>query len=312
MRTLTADTIIRVRTPRKTPAKKPLTGDTRIRLDRIIGLKEWHEQLIRDADKPGTVNHWKSDNKDHRKQSDGTWPVVGSSDDKIGNELPQKAVDIKKGEKPPIKIRTTETELKKIPTTKIKPHNYSDKQLKEMYKNFPDGVNKKDGTRVRFTHTPYGKMLGHQGYDFRKIVPQFRYIYENSEPIFDSNHRNTETRSDGSKHKQHNNIICFHHFLGKFKDEQEGQTYYIRFTTQEIKEPDPKKANNHMHSSFISDINLYKEEATNGRTHSDMDREAKPIRGFDKMLNQFFEEVKQNNSINDYAPKQLVQLILLC
>lgn len=29
MRTLTADTIIRVRTPLKTPAKKPLTGDTR-------------------------------------------------------------------------------------------------------------------------------------------------------------------------------------------------------------------------------------------------------------------------------------------
>lgn len=41
MRELTGSTRIRVRAPRKTPARKPLTGDTRIRLSQIKGLKEW-------------------------------------------------------------------------------------------------------------------------------------------------------------------------------------------------------------------------------------------------------------------------------
>ena len=82
MRTLTADTIIRVRTSRKTPAKKPLTGDTRIRLDRIIGLKEWHEQLIQDKHDPaqiGEARRW-ADGKLHVKMKHG-WRTVSNYKD---------------------------------------------------------------------------------------------------------------------------------------------------------------------------------------------------------------------------------------
>jgi hypothetical protein len=301
MRQLTADTVIRVKASRP-----PLTGDTRIRLWQIKGLKEW----IEDTDKPGTVKHWPSDDKDHRKQPDGSWPVVGSEEDKMYKKKQTKAVEVGEGEKPPIQIRTTEAELKKIPTIKVFPHKYTDKELEEMYKNLPDGINKKDGTRVEFTHSPYGKMIGHQGYDFKKIVPYVRKLFETAEPIFDSNYRSTAIRSDGSKHKEHSNILGYHHFLGKFKDE-ENQTYYVRFTTQEIKEPNPEKANNQMHNAFISNIDLYKEEATEGRSHSDMDREAKPPRGYDKMIAQFFKEVKLNKTTEDSADQKEIRLTLI-
>ena len=77
MKVLTADTRILVRTPRKPPVKKPLTGDTRIRLDKIIGLKEWHEQLIQDKHDSAdywTVRVW-SDGKKHIKTPHG-WRIA--------------------------------------------------------------------------------------------------------------------------------------------------------------------------------------------------------------------------------------------
>lgn len=43
MRELTGSTRIRVRAPRKAPARKPLTGDTRIRLSQIKDLAAWIE-----------------------------------------------------------------------------------------------------------------------------------------------------------------------------------------------------------------------------------------------------------------------------
>lgn len=55
--------------------------------DQFDSFKEYGYVL--DADPPGTINHWDSDGQDHRKQSDGSWPVVGSKEDKVGNEEPE-------------------------------------------------------------------------------------------------------------------------------------------------------------------------------------------------------------------------------
>lgn len=242
---------------------------------------------------PGDISHWDSDDKDHRKQPDGKWPVVGSEEDKIGKE----AVEVGKNDKPPITVKTNESALKKIPTIKVKPHNYTDEQVKQIYKDLPDGVNKRDGTRVEFVHSSYGKIVGHQGYDIKKIIPQLKEIYDNSEPIYDSNYRITESRSDGSKHKEHHNFKGYHNYLGKIEDDT--GTYYVRFTTQELKSPKPNVANNQFHNAFVSNIELYKDEATEGRTHSDMYREAHTSRGYDKMLAQFFDDVKKNKTTYD-------------
>lgn len=72
MRQLTADTIIKIKSTRP-----ELTGDTKIRLSRVIGLKEWHDHLIqdfRDKTATGTVRRW-SDGKLHEKTDKG-WRVL--------------------------------------------------------------------------------------------------------------------------------------------------------------------------------------------------------------------------------------------
>ena len=86
MRFLTADTIIRLKAEPAQLPKRKLTAETKICLSKIKGLKEWHDQLIKDEDEVGTVNNWPSDKKDHRKQIDGSWPIVGSEEDIIGKE----------------------------------------------------------------------------------------------------------------------------------------------------------------------------------------------------------------------------------
>ena len=66
MRTLTADTIIKVKKPRP-----PLTGDTKIRLSQIVDLKDWALEMAQDEAAPdGTIHHW-SDG-DHIKEN-GKW-----------------------------------------------------------------------------------------------------------------------------------------------------------------------------------------------------------------------------------------------
>lgn len=72
MRQLTADTIIKIKSTRP-----ELTGDTKIRLSRVIGLKEWHDYLIqdfRDKTATGTVRRW-ADGKLHEKTDKG-WRVL--------------------------------------------------------------------------------------------------------------------------------------------------------------------------------------------------------------------------------------------
>lgn len=39
-----------------------------------------------DAEPPGTQHHWESDGKQHIKQTDGSWPVVGSKEDSYTKE----------------------------------------------------------------------------------------------------------------------------------------------------------------------------------------------------------------------------------
>lgn len=126
MRTLTADTRILVRTPRKTPAKKPLTGDTRIRLDRIIGLKEWHEQLIQDkhsGDKIGTIRRW-TDGKLHIKKAHG-WDVVSNQSEYSLKEM-----------NPPKKVEN----LPKKPTAEKEYSDFVDNLFKQNYRDMPNYI----------------------------------------------------------------------------------------------------------------------------------------------------------------------------
>lgn len=61
---------------------RELNGNTRIRLSQIIGLKEWHEQLIQDKHAPaqiGEARRW-ADGKLHVKMKHG-WQTVSNYND---------------------------------------------------------------------------------------------------------------------------------------------------------------------------------------------------------------------------------------
>ena len=90
MRELTGDTIIRVKASRITPARKPLTGDTRIKLSQIKDLKDWALEMAQDEAAPeGTVHHW-SDG-DHVKKN-GKWvPVNNSKKESVSENVEKRA-----------------------------------------------------------------------------------------------------------------------------------------------------------------------------------------------------------------------------
>ena len=117
MRVLTADTKIRVKTPRKTPVKKSLTGDTHIRLDKIIGLKEWHEQLIQDK------RRW-ADGKLHVKMKHG-WRTVSNYQDYELKEV-NKNKAVKK--------------LQKTETTQQEFDDFVEKLFNKDYQNTPNTI----------------------------------------------------------------------------------------------------------------------------------------------------------------------------
>ena len=287
MRQLTATTKIRIKTIRT-----PLTGDTRIRLRQIKDLADWKQKLIVDEeDPPGTINHWKSDDKDHRKQSDGSWPVAGSEQDKIGKKTPEKPQVVNPGEELPLNIKATKQQLDNLQEIALKPHNFSEEQLKNIYKELPPGENKKDGTKAEFVNTSFGKIIRHNNPMIKKIIPQLKEIFDNSIPLYDSNYISTGTRGDGSKHKEHSNFEGYHNYLGKVTDGKD--EYYVRMTLQELHTKPGKPAKNQFHSAFVSDIQLYKKEAANHRKHLD-NNQATNGRGVDLILAQALNKINSN------------------
>ena len=86
MRELTADTRIRVRAPRKAPARKPLTGDTRIKLSQIKDLKEWVED--RRKYKVGEISETTGLMKQRSKSGEIIWIDPQRGDKTDPNEKP--------------------------------------------------------------------------------------------------------------------------------------------------------------------------------------------------------------------------------
>lgn len=56
-------------------------------------------------------------------------------------------------------------------------------------------------------------------------------------------------------HKKHPNFKGYHHYLGKIIWSQ--REYYVRFTLQEIKTRRKDIISNQLHSTYVSDIEIY-------------------------------------------------------
>ncbi|MDR0618897.1 MAG: hypothetical protein LBG17_03240 [Bacteroidales bacterium] len=144
--------------------------------------------------------------------------------------------------------------IEDLVATNVLPHNLTDEQLFEAYKNIGEVQNKNDKRNVRFVNAIYGKLIRHKGIDTKKIIPQFKEVFENAIPVY------SESRVLREGHKEHNNFIGYHNYLGKI--EIGGAEYYVRFTTQEEKTNSKNYNPNQLHSTFISDVELYKNEKT--------------------------------------------------
>lgn len=122
--------------------------------------------------------------------------------------------------------------------------------VEDAYEALGEGINGMDGRRIRFVNSALGKILRHKGYPTERIVHQLKDIFEQSVPI---GFRPVEDRPG---HKQHRNFIGYHDYVGKIQDGE--QTFYVRITVQELKTRSKKITPNEFHSSYISDVELYK------------------------------------------------------
>lgn len=248
--------------------------------------------FVRDSE-PGDVHHWDSDDKDHRKQPDGSWPVVGSEEDKIKEESKYT-------------IKATKADIDNLQSISVEKggEQLPVKKLETIYKNLPDGHNKKDGCAVEFVHSSFGKIVGHGNELIKTVIPYLTDIFNNSIPLHDSNYRSEKLRRDGSTHKEHDNFKGYHNYLGKVKIDNE--EYFVRFTLQET--TSKKAQRNQFHDLFVSDVELYKNKTAGSRNLPDNNRTTDEPRGLDKILNEVLEKVNKNQT-HDHSLIDLWQMM---
>ena len=93
-------------------------------------------------------------------------------------------------------------------------------------------------------------------------------------------------RPDGTTHKEHRDVSGYGNYLNKVMID--GKEYYVRFTVQR------KKNESGLHSSFVSNVELYDNPAvvaygpSHGRRRLDNDRIV------DAKLRTYFEKAKEN------------------
>lgn len=146
--------------------------------------------------------------------------------------------------------------IEAISPVEVKPlASDSDEDVIEIYKKIGEAENV-DGRKVRFVNSVIGKILRHKGYDTRNIVPYLKDIFHDAVYLGFEEDRGERPRGDGTMHKGHRNFVGYHNYLGSFRDSS-GQ-YYVRFTVQELKTRSKTFNPNELHSTFISDIEVYK------------------------------------------------------
>ena len=109
----------------------------------------------------------------------------------------------------------------------------------------------KEGELIEFFHGVFGKAWHGEDSMFAKIVPYLREIFEDSKLAYsETDVLGGLIRRDGTKHKEHPNIVAYHNFVGKTNID--GTEYYVRFTVQE-----EKSGKQGTHSFFVSEVALY-------------------------------------------------------
>ena len=159
------------------------------------------------------------------------------------------------------------------------------KEAESIIEKLENGLNKFDGRITLWVKSAIGKILRHKGFDTSLLIPKIKVVFDNSIPMSDE----PEIAKEG--HKAHPNFAGYHHYLGKIG--KNGIEYYVRFTLQEVKTKRKDIAPNQLHSTFVSNVEIYKSTDTRvntGNTPATANNDAYIV---DTKLHQFFVLAKQ-------------------
>jgi len=142
--------------------------------------------------------------------------------------------------------------------------------------------------KINFPGKTVGKLRSLFAADKPNILSDIRTIFDNAQYGYSTNYVITETRYDGSIHKEHSNIIAYHHFINKVNID--GKLYYIRFTVQEL-------ANvGQVHSALVSEVELInKISREDSRSLLGINQGGTAQPAYDSNLADFFGSVKKND-----------------
>ncbi len=116
-------------------------------------------------------------------------------------------------------------------------------QAKEAYRNLKSPKNHYDEKEIRFVNYTFGNIARHRQRDrIFRIIPQLEQLAAGSVPIYSEPKRNPQ---------KHSNIKQYHNDLAKVSIDD--SPYYVRLTTQEIKD-----SRNELHNVFVSDVEITK------------------------------------------------------
>lgn len=186
--------------------------------------------------------------------------------------------------------------IRALKPIKIERNSMSREELFAIYKSLPT-VNK-DGNKIRFLRTAFGKNYKEGGL-FAQISPRLNDVLSSAVLAYsEKDSLGGTTRSDGTKHKAHPNVLSFDNYVNKVSIEN--CEYYVRMTVQNTVDNTTG-----LHSCFVSDIDLYENTAT-GRTDSAISR--RPNDSFsgivDAKLQQFFERASSVESKKSHGTSE--------
>ncbi|MCD8282410.1 MAG: hypothetical protein LUC22_04040, partial [Prevotella sp.] len=120
--------------------------------------------------------------------------------------------------------------------------------------------NNSDGREVMFFNNAFKKSYVMDNDSFLKTVPALEDAFKNSVLAYTDTEDKYKgaVRGNGTPHKPHPNIKAYHNYVGKIK--MGGETYYVRYTVTE-----DKGNENGLHSTFVSNVKLYKKTTTPSR-----------------------------------------------
>ncbi len=180
-------------------------------------------------------------------------------------------------------------QIDELISVEVENKSLTKEQAIEVYKSLENGKNKLDNREVRFVNSSIGKILNHKGFDYKKVVPKLKEIFDNSVLIYSEQERSVQG------HKSHPNFKGYHNYLGKITID--GKEHYVRLTIQEVNaKPKTIKKGfvpNEVHSAFVSDIKIYNATPT---VHTEIINTATNIDEsvIDTKLQDFFDKAKQS------------------